>query len=90
MAQVLVRNLDQAVVSRLKRKAEGCGLSLEAYLRDQLTQIAQPSRAEIVAELDALRAQSRPWREGDRTSVDYVQEGREERDAALTRTSQPR
>lgn len=87
MAQVLIRNLDEAVVARLKRKAEGLGLSLEAYLRHELVHIAQPSRSEILSQIDAIRAQTRPWRKGDPTSVDYVREGREERDTPKKRKS---
>jgi plasmid stability protein len=81
MAQVLIRNLDQDVVDSLKRKAEAEGLSLEAYLRQVLVEIARPTRQEILKEIDAIRATSRPWRPGEQTAVDYIREGREELDA---------
>lgn len=79
MAQVLIRNLDDELVERLKKSAEAKGVSLEAYLRTKLGEIA-PSRAQLVAEINALARQSRPWKKGEPTSVDYVREGRAEWD----------
>ena len=79
MAQVLIRNLDEDVVARLKRKAEDSGLSLEAYLRDALTREAEPGRAEIVAEIEALRNSVRPFRPGDTRAEDIVRQARDER-----------
>jgi plasmid stability protein len=76
MAQVLIRNLDEHVVASLKRKAEGLGLSLEAYLRERLTQASAPSRAELVTELDALRRAVTPPKPGDPLSHDMVREQR--------------
>lgn len=60
MAQVLVRNLDGEVVSRLKRNAEARAISLEAYLRLVLIDAARPSREDLLVEIDAIRARSRP------------------------------
>lgn len=80
MAQVLVRNLDDDTVARLKRGAEAEGLSLEAYLRRGIEQMAGPSRSEILAQIDAIREKTKQWRPGDPTSVDYVREGRVERE----------
>ena len=37
---------------------------------------------EIMAQIDAIREQTRPWQVGDATSVDYVRQGREERDSS--------
>ena len=54
MAQVLIRNLDDETVARLKSKAERAGLSLEAFLRQLLSEDA-PSRADAVAKIEALR-----------------------------------
>ncbi|NWG54602.1 MAG: hypothetical protein HXY28_12860 [Hydrogenophilaceae bacterium] len=79
MAQVLIRNLDNAVVDQLKRKAEAEGLSLEAFLRAQLEEIASPSREQLLQEIDAIRATSRPWRPGDPTGEDIVRRMRDER-----------
>lgn len=56
MAQVLVRNLDDAVVDRLKRKAQGRGLSLEEQLRRIITDAAGPTQAEVESLLERCRA----------------------------------
>jgi plasmid stability protein len=77
MAQVLVRQLDDAVVERIKRKAAARGTSLEGYVRDLINRDAQEDRRALIAELDALRAAQPPqtsdstddirrWRDGDR------------------------
>ncbi len=58
MGQVLVRNLDDDVIERLKTKAELKGLSLEQELRDILTAAAPLSPAEKVALSRRLRALS--------------------------------
>lgn len=47
MAQVLVRNLDDRVVERLKEEAEKRGMSLEGHLREILTDRARPPMSEI-------------------------------------------
>lgn len=88
MAQVLIRNIKDDVLARLKAKAEAEGVSLETYLRAKLNDAARPSRAEIIAQIDAIRATTRPWRPGDPTSVDYVREGREECDSTLSPSEQ--
>ncbi len=49
MAQVLVRNLDEQVVTALRRKAELHGRSLEQELRLALTAAARLTREERVA-----------------------------------------
>ena len=42
MAQVIIRNLDEGVVRRLKQRAKGKGRSLEAELRDILERESHP------------------------------------------------
>ena len=79
MAQVLIRNIDDDVVARLRRKAEALGLSLESFLRDRLAKEAGPSRAEIVAAIEAVRKSVRPWAPGDQTADEIVREMRDER-----------
>ena len=49
MAQVLVRNLDEQVVTTLRRKAELHGRSLEQELRVALTAAARLTREERIA-----------------------------------------
>jgi antitoxin FitA len=60
MSEVLVRNLDQAVVEQLKARARGSGRSLQAELKLILEQAAQPAptrsaRAEYRALADQVR-----------------------------------
>jgi antitoxin FitA len=56
MGQLLVRNLDDAVVERLKRQAEARKISLEQFLRELLSRAAGPTRAEMLAEADRIRS----------------------------------
>ena len=60
MAQVLVRNLDDAVVRTLKTKAELRGCSLEQELRRILTEAARLTPEEKVALSDRIRAMTPP------------------------------
>jgi plasmid stability protein len=46
MAQVLIRNLDEGIVQRLKRRAEREGRSLQAELRYILEHAAKADRLE--------------------------------------------
>lgn len=55
LAQVLVRNLDDAVLRRFKQRAQRENVSLEETLRRVLTQAARPSRMEIVEEARRIR-----------------------------------
>nr|WP_254452307.1 hypothetical protein [Roseicella sp. DB1501] len=79
MAQLLVRNLDEAVVERLKARAARAGRSLEAELRDILTTVAKPSKEEVMARLDRSRAMLRPPRPGEATVVEMIREDRDGR-----------
>ncbi|MBI4183118.1 MAG: hypothetical protein HY521_03860 [Proteobacteria bacterium] len=56
MAQVLVRNVDEAVVERLKERARRRGVSLEQQLRDILAEAAGPGRPGLLAELARCRS----------------------------------
>jgi plasmid stability protein len=61
MSEVLVRNLDEAVVERLKARARGNGRSLQAELKLNLEQAVQPatgrpSRGEYRSLADHVRA----------------------------------
>ena len=56
MGQVIVRKLDDAVISAHKRRAKARGVSLEQQLRDVLAEAAKPSREEMVAEMRRIRA----------------------------------
>ena len=56
MAQVIVRNLDDGVVERLKRRAARQHISLEQSLRDILTEAAKPGGEDLWDEMARLRA----------------------------------
>jgi len=79
MAQVVVRNLDDNVVERLKARAAAENKSLEQKLRDVLTEAAKPSRAELVAELARCRAMSPPLPPGAPLAEDLIREDRDSR-----------
>ena len=70
MSEVLVRNLDEAVLERLKARARGSGRSLQAELKLILEQATgpapvRPSRAEYRDLADRIRAAL-----GDRLQAD--------------------
>lgn len=77
MGQILVRNLDDAVIRALKQRAESHGHSLEAELRDLLTRAASQPRAELTHELAGVRALTPKGPR--RLAEDLVREGRDER-----------
>jgi antitoxin FitA len=56
MGQVVIRNIDDRVLERLKARAAAQRRSLEQSLRDLLTEAAKPDRAELLAELERIRA----------------------------------
>ena len=56
MGQVIVRNLDDAVIETHRRRAKARGVSLEQELRDVLAQAAKPSREEILREMQEIAA----------------------------------
>jgi|GEM_PF-1131905 len=56
MGQILVRNLDDELIERLKTKAELAGKSLEQSLRELLASAAPLSAQEKVAVSRRLRA----------------------------------
>jgi plasmid stability protein len=81
MGQMLVRNLDDAVIERLKRKALERGTSLEQVAREALAAAAvDTDRQAWVARMDALRAESPP---SDISAVELIREMREARDRQL-------
>jgi len=56
VGQVLIRNIDDAILANLKLKAELSGKSLEQELRDILTNAAPMSADELVALSRRLRS----------------------------------
>ena len=57
MAQILIRNLDEAVIARLRKQAALSGTSLEEEARRALAAAAGLTRDAALARLDAVRAQ---------------------------------
>ena len=74
MGQIIVRNLDDAALLRLKERAKVEGRSLEALVRDALHDLARPARAELIAEMNEIRARIGKV-SGD--SVDLIREDRD-------------
>ena len=64
MGQVVIRNIDDLVLERLKVKAAQERKSLEQSLRELLTEAAKPSRSELLAEVDRIRAMTPPRKPG--------------------------
>ena len=56
MAQVIVRNLDEAVVARHRERARARGVSLEQELRDVLARGAKLRPEEKLAEIERAQA----------------------------------
>ena len=82
MGQMLVRNLDDAVIERLKRKASARGTSLEQLAREALTALAADGdRSAWLARLDAQRAETVP---AAAAAVDLVRDMREDREQTLS------
>lgn len=79
MAQVVIRNIDDDVVERLKARAAAEKKSLEQKLRDVLTEAAKPSRAELLAELDRIGAMTPPHPPGAPLAEDLIREDRDNR-----------
>jgi plasmid stability protein len=79
MAQVLIRNLDDETVARLKREAEHAGLSLEAYLRQLVSTQQTLERAELIEAIDRMRRTVRPPGPGEPLAEELIREGREQR-----------
>jgi plasmid stability protein len=56
MGQILVRNLDDAVITQLKSRAARNGKSLEQTVREIIADAVRPSKEEAWAEIDRIRA----------------------------------
>lgn len=74
MGQVIIRNIDDAVLARLREKAERANRPLEQTLREILAAAARPSKQEVLARLDEIRARSAY------TTIDAADLVREDRD----------
>jgi plasmid stability protein len=55
MGQVLVRNLDDATISRLKQRAKRENTSLEQLVRNLLNEASRPDRSETIEAARRIR-----------------------------------
>lgn len=78
MAQVLVRNLDERVVTALRRKAELHGRSLEQELRDTLTAAARLGKDDRVALARRIRSMT-PAKVKQTDSAELIRRDRDAR-----------
>jgi plasmid stability protein len=60
MGQVLIRKVPDEVISELKTKAQKRGVSLEAFLRDELQTLARPDPEELYQRLKRISQMSPP------------------------------
>jgi len=63
MGQILVRNLDDSIIRRLKQRASEERLSLEEAVRRILAEASKPeklSRDQLVAEMDRIANMGKP------------------------------
>jgi plasmid stability protein len=74
VGQIIVRNLEDGVIERLKVKARERGQSLEQAVREILAEAARPSRREIIEDARRIRARTPP------SSLDSTELIREDRD----------
>jgi len=73
--------VDDRFLERLKARAAAQRKSLEQSLRDLLTEAAKPSRAELLAELERIRAMTPPREPGVTypTAEQLIREDRDRR-----------
>ena len=77
MGNVLIRNVDDAVLAALRARAKAHDVSLEAELRAVLTRAAGHPRADLAAEFAVVRAMTPTGPR--RLAEDLVRESRAER-----------
>ena len=78
MGQILVRNLDDALIKRLKQKAVKQGLSVEETVRRILAEAVKPDKEALLKDLDRIRSMSPPITEPP-FSQDLIREDRDSR-----------
>lgn len=79
MASMVIRNIPDDLMARVKEAAKREGKSAEQIAREALADKVKPSREEIIRRMDELRARSKPV--DAETMVRIMREAREERDA---------
>jgi len=76
MAQVVIRNLDDTAIQRLKERAARKGSSLERELRTIITEAARADRADFRTRAAALRRRLRGRQHTDSTELIREDRGR--------------
>jgi hypothetical protein len=86
MKNVLIRDLDDALVDSFKNEAKRRGTSLQAVLKQTLNDNRPKalSKEEILLRLEALREETGPPQVGW-NSLDIIHEGRRELDEKMAR-----
>jgi len=79
MASMVIRNIPDDLMARVKEAAKREGKSAEQIAREALAEKVKPSREEIIRRMDEIRARSKPV--DAETMVRIMREAREERDA---------
>ncbi len=79
MGSMVIRNIPDEVLRRLKEQAKIAGKSTEQFAREALAEKAKPSREEIIRLMDEIRAMSKPV--DLQTTLRIMEEARAERDA---------
>jgi antitoxin FitA len=79
MSTLTIRDVNPALVKRLKALAKAHQRSLEGEIRALLEREAvKPSMAEWLKRAARFRASLPPWTPGEPTAADLVREGRDE------------
>jgi plasmid stability protein len=74
MGQILIRNVDDLVLAKLRLKAKSKGISLEHEARTILSEAASLTRAEFADRAAAIRAAQPP---NKTRAVDLIREDRD-------------
>jgi len=77
LGQVIIRNLEDEVIERLKAKAAAQNQSLEQALRDIVSASVKPTRSEVLQEMHRIRRMTPTKLTTD--SADLISEARAER-----------
>ena len=81
VGRVVIRNIDDRVLERLRARAMAQRKSPEQSSRDLLIEAARPSRAELLGELERIRAMTPPRQQGRSypTAEQLIREDRDRR-----------
>jgi plasmid stability protein len=79
MGSMVIRNIPDDVLNRLKELAKAEGKSAEQLGREALAEKAKPSRDELIRRVEQIRARSNPV--NLETALRIMEETRAERDA---------